>query len=526
MAKYVDFISSIDMHGKEIKNVLVDNVPAIPVTATEAQKGQIVYVTDVDTAGYYYCTGAAWTKITDEVARKKLDERLKAVETSVGIGSGSGESLKTKVDALDAEVFGVEAAEGVEGKAALRTLITTNASEISTVKATVSDHTTKISSNSEAIKTLQGKIGDVVYSGDSISAAVKALQDTDATHTSDISTLKTEVEDPSTGLLTKVSALQSKVGDDSNGLVKDVADLKTTVGTDASGLVKDVADLKRDALLDSDVISSITDARIDKIPNEKAVADYITTTVTGVYKFAGTVPTYASLDAVGTAKPKVNGAVYNVTAAFEFDGKQYNAGTNVVYDEGSDRWEPLTGILDTSKFQLTTNLVNTLAGNESDKYPSVATVKSAVDAKADAVTTYSKTEVNNALGNKVDKLETHPTAGAGTNATFAKVTVNYEGQVIAGEAQITENDISGTIASTKIADFIAKVREANRVVVDVPSLSEDGTTVNHTLNVAYPHVTIYDANNYLVYAAVEYVSATQIKIYGTSTTAVKVIISA
>lgn len=526
MAKYVDFISSIDMHGKEIKNVLVDNVAAVPVTATEAQKGQIVYVTDADTAGYYYCTGAAWTKITDEVARKKLDDRLAAVEASVGIGSGSGESLKTKVDALDAEVFGVEAAEGVEAKTALRTLITANAGEISDLKTTVSDHTTKINSNSSAIKAIQEDIGTTEFTGDSITAAIKALQDTDATHTTDIGKLKTDVEDASTGLLTRTSALESKVGNSEGGLVKDVADLKTTVGTDASGLVKDVADLKRDALLDSDVISSITAEREDKIPNEKAVAAYITNTVSGVYKFAGTVPTYASLDAEGTAKPKVNGAVYNVEAAFEFDGKQYNAGTNVVYDSASGRWEPLTGILDTSKFQLTTNLVDTLAGNESDKYPSVATVRSAVDAKADATTTYSKTEVDTALGKKVNKLETHPTDAEGTNATFTKVTVNYEGQVIAGEAQITESDISGTIASTKIADFESKVREANRKIVDVPSLSEDGTTVPHTLNVAYPHVTIYDANNYLVYAAVEYVSATQIKIYGTSTTAVKVIISA
>lgn len=523
MVKYVDFISPIDMHGKEIKNVLVENVPALPPEKTQA--GRIVYVTG-EGAGYYYCTGSAWTKITDEEARKTLDTRLAAVEASVGIGSGVGDSLKDKVKGLEGEVFGVEASEGVEAKTALRTLIETNATDISNLKTTVGEHTTKIGSNTTNISSIQTKIGETAITG-TITAAIKALQDNDAVQDKDIDDLQRDVGDAGSGLVKKVADLQTAVGTaEGPGLVKDVAALKTTVGDSTNGLVKDVADLQKNYVDKSQIIQTVAGTSTTNIPSDKAVADYITTKISGVYQFAGTVPTYASLTAEGTAKPKVNGAVYNVEAQFDYDGKKYNAGTNVVYDSATGAWEPLTGILDTSKFQLTTNIRTTLEGGESDAYPSVSAVKTAVDSKANVVDVYTKTAVDNLLDDKVDKLTSHPTEGESATASFTKVTVNYQGQVISGQAQITESDISGTIAHTKIADFESKVREASRQVKDVPSLSEEGTVVDHTLNVSYPHVSIYDSNNYLVYAAVEYLSATQIKIYGTSTTAVKVVISA
>ena len=520
MVKYVDFISPIDMHGKEIKNILVENLSALPAETNQA--GRIVYVTG-DNAGYYYCTGSAWTKITDEEARKALDQRLAAVEASVGIGEGATDNLKDKVKVLENEVFGVEAAEGVEANTALRTLIGNNTSKISGLKTKVDANTNSIASNTSGIGAINTKIGtENIGTSVSITSAIKALQDNDAIQNDEIDALQTAVGGAESGLVKDVADLQNTVGNSDKGLVKDVTALKGTVGDSTKGLVKDVADIQASYVNKSQIVQTVAGTSETNIPSDKAVAAYVKDKITGVYQFAGTVPTYGDL----ASKDKVNGAVYNVEAQFEYDGKKYNAGTNVVYDSKTGAWEPLTGILDTSGFQLKDNLVTVLTGGEANKYPSVSAVKTAVDLKANAADVYTKTAADDLLDDKVDKLtSSHPTEGESATASFTKVTVNYQGQVISGQAQITESDISGSIAHTKIKDFDSKVRDANRRIVENVTLSIDGTEVDHTLNVEYPHVSIYEGTS-LVYAAVEYISATKIKIYGTTSTPVRVVISA
>ena len=70
-----------------------------------------------------------------------------------------------------------------------------------------------------------------------------------------------------------------------------------------------------------------------------AVNTAISTALASVYKFKGTVETYAALSNVSNP---ANGDVYNVTAAFDLNDINYPAGTNVVWDSESSRWEPLT----------------------------------------------------------------------------------------------------------------------------------------------------------------------------------------
>ena len=517
MTKDIDFINNVNLHGYEIRNVSIEKVDAVPTDVFP--KGKILYAT-VTNPGFYYCDGTKWELITGETARKALADRLDDVEAQLGISGGEGStSLSSRVGTLETEVLGTNKKGDTDG---LKFQVGVNTSDIGTLKTDVSKNKTDIATNKSSITEIDGKIGAVDYVGDSITAAIAAAQTKDTEQDGRLGALEGKVGNTDSGLVKDVADLKATVGDSSDGLVKDVADLQTTVSDPTTGLVKKVADLQTGTLKTTDRSTSIpsTDPSTTKVPTESAVASYISTKLSGVYTFKSTVANYDALP-TGAA----NGDVYNVTAEFTYDGKKYAAGTNVVWDKDSSRWEPLTGILDTSGFQLKGNLVDTLAGGESDKYPSVSAVNAGLNEKANAATTYTKEEVDTKLGKKVDKLTSSPT-GAETSATFTKVTVNAQGQVTSGEAQITQSDISGTIDTSKITSFDSQVRSVSRQVIPSVTLTEEGTTVSHNLGIQYPQVAIYDGNM-MVYAAVEYVGTGSIKIYGKSTNAtVTVVISA
>ena len=516
MTKDIDFINNVNLHGYEIRDVSIQKVEAVPTDSFP--KGKILYATITD-PGFYYCDGSKWELITSETARKALEGRLKTVEDQLGISGGEGTSLTSRVNTLETELLGTNKKGDTDG---VKYQVGVNTSDIGTLKTDVAKNKTDIKTNFDSIKEIDGKIGAVPYEGASITAAIAALQTTDSEHETKISGLETTVGDSNSGLVKDVATLKTTVGDSAKGLVKDVTDLKSTVGDSTNGLVKKVADLETGTLKTSDRVAAITGTSDTSVPSEKAVASYISTKLSGVYAFRGTAQTPEDLPAAGT-----NGDIYNVAFEKTFGSVTYPAGTNWVYDGGSGQWEPLSGIFDTSVFQTIDNLVKTnLSGNEADKYPSVAVVKAAVDAKADQTTTYTKTEVNGLLDDKVDKLTSHPTSAEGTTATFAKVTVNYQGQVTAGVEKITKADIEGTLDSTQIANFASDVRAASRQIIPNVTLTEEGTLVSHLLGIQYPQVAIYDGNM-MVYAAVEYVGTGSVKIYGKSTNnTVTVVISA
>lgn len=250
-----------------------------------------------------------------------------------------------------------------------------------------------------------------------------------------------------TTLAGRVSTAEGKI----TTLEGDVSTLKTQMGTAQA----DITALKSGKIDKTSIVATIAGTSDEKVPSEKAVKTAIDKAVTGAYKFAGTVATESEL----ASKQKVNGAIYNVTATFTFEGETFEAGTNVVYDSASARWEPLSGIMDTSKFQLVSNLQATLDADASGaKYPNVTAVNAGLALKADKTTTYTKTEVNDLLDDKVDKLTNKPTAG-----TYTKVTINAEGQVTAGQAKIAIADISD-IANASVATA-GKLKNAQNISI-------------------------------------------------------------
>ena len=508
MTKDIDFINNVNLHGYEIRDVSLYKVASVPAEATEAKKGQIVYVIG-ENAGFYYCDGSKWELITSETARKALADRLTTVEAQLGISEGEGTSLTSRVDTLETTLMGSDKTGTVDG---VKKQTETNASNISDLQGKVNTNTTNIGTNTTAIGNINTTIGtESIGEGVTVKGAIAALQTSSASYN------------------TKITALESKVGDTNSGLVKDVADLQatsaeytpkvdaleTTVNDPTTGLVKKVADLDSGTLKTSQLITTISGTDDTKIPSEKAVATYISTKLSGAYTFKSTVANYEALPSGASA-----GDIYNVTAEFTYDGKKYAAGTNVVWDADSSRWEPLTGILDTSTFQLKENIVtDTLEGGAVDKYPSVSLVKSEIAKKANAADVYTTGQVDTALGKKLDKLTTKPTAG-----TYAKVTINAEGQVTAGVEKITKDDIEGTLDSTQIANFASDVRTASHKELAV-AITEAGALVTHNMGLAHPHVSVYDGTS-LVYAAVEIVDSNSVKVYGKSTNAtVTVVIS-
>lgn len=232
--------------------------------------------------------------------------------------------------------------------------------------------------------------------------------------------------------------------------------LETKMGTaegNITTLQGDVSDLKGKVFDKANIVTSIAtsiDATSDeKVPSEKAVKSAINTAISGAYKYAGNVANKTELESA----EKVNGAIYNVTATFTTDeGVTFKEGTNIVYDSASARWEMLSGIIDTSIFQLVGNLQDSLAEDVTrTKYPTVTAVNTGLELKADKADTYTKKEVDDALKNKVNALAegSKPTAD-----TYVKVTINGDGLVTAGQKQIAVADISD------FATEVAKVEVA------------------------------------------------------------------
>lgn len=228
------------------------------------------------------------------------------------------------------------------------------------------------------------------------------------------------------------------------GRVSTAEDKITTLEGEMDTAQADITALQNGKISTGDIVTALTGTSDEKVPSEKAVKTAIDTAITGAYKFAGTVASESEL----AGKGKVNGAIYNVTATFTFEGEKFEAGTNVVYDDASKRWEPLSGVMDTSKFQLISNLQASLDADATGaKYPNVTAVNAGLATKANKADTYTKTQVDDLLGDKVDKINI-------TGGTFTKVTVNAQGQVTTGQAKIATSDISDfatKIASAEVA---------------------------------------------------------------------------
>ena len=546
MTKDIEYVSNLNLQGNQLKSAVIENVEALPTGV----KGQVVYLTAETGSGYYYHDGSDWKLLVNktdlDAVNKALGDRLTAVEGQVGGGSGEG-SLASKVTALETTVNGADGNGGLVKSVADNTAaIAKNKTDIATAQSTASDAQTKANANATEIGSDD--------KATSVKGRIKALETTSATDTGRIDALEESVgKTASTGLRGDVAALKTKVGDATEGLVKDVADLQTEIAnkansadvyttTQADEKIKVATDaaaanaIAIKALQDADylpkTLASTTYRTIGDSYSQTEVDDKITAKLSSAYQVKGT-KTYAQL----ASAEKVNGYVYNVSDPFSFDGKNYPAGTNVVWvgDAESGQWDPLAGVTDLSAYPTTTQMNSAIdtkienAGHATtealteglalkvDKTTAVnghalsanVTVTAADVGLGNVENTADKdkvisTKTQAALDKKVDKLVTKPAGG-----TYTKVTINAEGQVTSG-ANLAAADIP-SLTAAKITDFAASVKQVRYV----HTYSDVGTTlaVEHNLGIEYPQVSVYKGSA-KVEATVEYNDINKVTISG------------
>lgn len=547
-----EIYTDLTLKGNEIKDARVENVTALP----EGSKGRLVYLTVTDgnnNSGFYYHDGADWVCVGTTAAEAALDTRLQAVEAQVGGGSGEGSLAQTV--------------------ATLRTDVDKNKGDITSNSGKIATNTENI----EKVKTTADKaaadivtINDVIgadETADTVKGRIKVLEDTSATDTGRINTLETSVgTTATTGLRGDVATLKTKVGDASSGLVKDVADLKTDIAKKANSAdvytktqtdaeVKKATD-KADA--NATAIKALQDA--DYLPKTEAATTYRTkddsytkaevdnavkVAVGSAYKVKGSKDSVTELPADATT-----GDVWNIKAAFTDGGKSYPAGTNVVFvgvGEGEagehlgGKWDVLAGVTDLTGYSTTTQM-NTAIDNKiaNAGHATTTALTEGLALKVDKTTTVNghalsanvtvtatdvglgnventsdadkpiSTATQTALDKKVDKLVTSP-AG-----TYAKVTVNADGQVTSGAALAVED--LPTLAAKDITDFDAKAVAAGRKQATVSmTVSEAFQDTGITGLSAYPSaVTVYNPDGQIVFVALKYDSTTKKLMYQTN----------
>lgn len=533
-----EFITNLNLKGLQIINARAENVTALPT----AVAGRFVYLTEKsgdNEIGYYYADASGWTRVGTAAAEKALGDRLAVVEAATGTGgSAPGESLADKITALRTDVD------------KNKDDIATNKSGVAENKASIGEVKKTADKAAADIVTINGAIG-ADETADTVKGRIKTLETMSAADTEKISALEGLVgASDSAGLRGDVATLKTKVGDDTEGLVKDVADLQTDVAKKANS-----ADVYTKTQTDAEVkkatdAAATNAAAIEAINNagylkasvaettyrttadsysQTEVDNKITAAVSSAYQVKGT-KTYAQL----ASAEKVNGYVYNVSNPFSFDGKNYPAGTNVVWvgDAETGQWDPLAGVTDLSAYSTTTQMNSAIdtkiaaAGHATtealtdglalkvDKTTTVnghalsanVTVSAAdvglgnVENTADADKPVS-TATQTALDKKVDKLVTKPAAD-----TYTKVTINAEGQVTAG-ASLAAADIP-SLTAAKITDFNAKaVAATKKIYSGVEFVAGSAFTAIGAKNdiAEFPSaVTVYNSDGDIVLAAIRY----------------------
>ena len=160
--------------------------------------------------------------------------------------------------------------------------------------------------------------------------------------------------------------------------------------------------------------------------------------MSGIYTYKGTKATYAELPQSG----QTVGDVWNVEQAYQ----NHPAGTNWAWT--GTAWDALGGSIDLSGYQTKANMIDNLNSPNASTYPTtnaVSTVTPTELGYLSGVTSGIQTQfgaITTSLAGKVDKLADKPTAG-----TYAKVTINAEGQVTGGQEKIAVADISDIATS-------------------------------------------------------------------------------
>nr|DAG28004.1 MAG TPA: hypothetical protein [Caudoviricetes sp.] len=445
-----EFWLDIDLKGNFIKNAKIEVVETQPTAASI--KGFAIYGKDL-----YFSDGTNITKVADasvvsairtELGTKgegitgDIYTRLKAVEDTVGNDSG-GNSLATRVTNLESKVDNAdtglaktkEIADGAATAAASAQADATKAlGNAKTNADAISAQGERLTTAEGKISTLEGKVGKAAAGEEAATGLFKDIADVKATAdknktdlagvkaTADAAATKTYVD---TELGKKVTAVAgsrlmtdaegTKLEGIATGAQVNVIEKITVDGTEAS-------------------ISDKTAAITLNLKDYAKKAD-----ISSAYKAKGTI----SMADLKLLTEKSVGDVYNLSDKFVDGETEYPVGTNVVWT--GTEWDPLAGLTDLSAYAKTADVTTAITNATKDLATSAT--------------------VTTELGKKVDKLTTKPTAG-----TYAKVKINAEGQVTEGIAKITEGDIEGSIAATKLSGTIDKAR----LPTDIPAANIDG----------------------------------------------------
>lgn len=167
------------------------------------------------------------------------------------------------------------------------------------------------------------------------------------------------------------------------------------------------------------------------------------------------------------------------SSSIEYYENELNCTSLYVFLTREDGWEistPHSEVIETTSNKVTAFQVVP----DNTHYPSEKLVKDNLDLKANASTTYTKTEVDTALSGKV------ASNAAITGATKTKITYDSKGLVTAG-TDLTESDIpnlsaskitSGTFADERIASASVWNAKSSKAISFTASLSSSGWVSN------------------------------------------------
>lgn len=549
MAGKQEFYVNIDMQGNQLVNARVETLTALPAAG---KKGRVIYIDATgENGGYYYDDGSAFIKVAkaSDVADIKgvvgatnndgLRKKISDLEKLAGIG-GSGESDETlpeQIQAVKADL-GTKP-DGVTDAFTEIAAVKSVAEELRDttvpgIKTTADNAKTKAETNATAISELDTRIGALEATVDTAStgltARVTTLEGEMDTAQSDITELKTAVGTGATGLSSKVTTLEGKVGTlegKVGTLETTVADLDAAYKDADTAINSEIETIRTEYLKSSD--AGETYRKISDSYSKDEVDSAIASKVSSAYIFKGT-KTMDELKGLGP-DGKVEGYVYNISDAFDNDGKTYPAGTNVAWVGGSATgyWDVLSGYTDFSVYALKENVTSDIDTAQTKAISSAKEYTDGEVAKCVPVTrtvagkalsadiTLAKGDVG--LGN-VDNTsdEDKPISAATQSAldgkanakatgagTWTKVTVNEQG-IVTGGTNITATDVPDLTAA-KITDFASASIAAGKALFGGVSLtvSDNWQNVGETEIAGYPSaITAYDGDGKVINVSFKY----------------------
>lgn len=523
-----EYYVSIDVRGNEIKNVVVDVMSAEPTTDSYKKAGRIVsYQGDL-----WISDGTSFSKLgkASEIATLRTD--VNGLKTTVG-DETSG--LVKKVADIEKALGGGE--EG--GDASLTTLVAGlrtdlgNKGDAADAEGSAFARIAKNKADIAANATAASNANDAATAAQSTANAAKTLAESNQ---GKITTLEGQVSGEG-GLQSKVTALETTVNNETTGLVKKVSDNTTAIAA-----VKKTADA---AAVKTEVTAALAD-KVDKVTGSRLMTDAEGTKLAGIaekaqvniieaVKVDGTALSVAdkavNIDLTGYAKKtdlssvyKVKGTieavanlpasaevgdVYNISTAFTNNGKNYPAGTNVVYvategDQQGGKWDALGGVTDLSTYSTKKYVDDELAKKQGN-------LSEAQLAAADSGITATKVGTYDGYASLITEAkkagtDAQTTANAAvvantaiTASTEAKLVTYDEKGLVTGGRAIAVADVPTGIPMANIKDTLPYAQSP--VMVEektVAATTDAAVTIESGMKTAMI-AQVFDSNNNVVF---------------------------